>query len=282
MRPHTEFFKQGVTDLRRILKGSLRVVDVAEKLDSYRSGKSAEEARAEMKERTFDVMGYEVDGDVEGYVCVEDLTSGTCEAHKKPLEPSDMIGTHAPILEMLSRLKNRRWLFMAVNGDVKGIVTLADLQKAPVRMALFGLVSLLEIHSISMVKTVCPSQVDIQRGLTRHGLWKAAKENYERMQGRREDIDLATSLTLPAKTHLVCDSPDVPKYLGFCNVGHARKVFSQATDLRNNLAHGRDIVEGTSWPEAIEVVEKIEQVLDCYETNREAFKRRFGADRKKP
>ena len=95
------------------------------------------------------------------------------------------------------------------------------------------------------------------------------------MRERREDIGLATSLTLPAKTHLLCDSPLVPGFLGFCNAGHARRVFTNVTDLRNNLVHGRDVVEGTSWLEAIEAVEKIEEVLSYYKKNRTQFERQF-------
>ena len=156
MRHYTEFFKQGVADLRRILKDSLLVRAVHEELKSCEPGEKAEEVRAKMEKHSFDIMGYEVNGKVEGYVRCEDLKSDTCKDHSKKLRQCDMITVHEPILAMLSRMKNREWLFTAVKDDVIGIVTLADLQKAPVRMALFGLVSLLEIHSLSMVKKVCP------------------------------------------------------------------------------------------------------------------------------
>ena len=276
MRPHTDFFKQGVADLRRILKGSLRIVDVAEELASCKPSDNAEAVRAEMRKRSFDVMGYEVDERIVGYVCVENLRSGTCKTYQKPLDPSSTIDAHGPILTLLSRLKNRRWLFIAVKDEVKGIVTLADLQKTPVRMALFGLVSLLEIHSLSMVRTCCPCEIDIEQGLKDRRLLDDAKKHYKQMQERREDIDLAACLLLPAKTRLLCAIPSLPEFLGFRNVGHAKKVFTKATDLRNNLVHGRDVVDGASWPDAIEVVEQVEQVLHHYEANREEFERQFG------
>lgn len=311
MRDYTEFFKYGVADLHNILKDSLLVRAVHVELTSCVPGKKAQEVRAEMKKHTFDIMGYKVGNKVAGYVCQEDLISGTCDAYRKPLEPSDTINACSPILTMLSQMKNRRWLFTAVKDDVIGIVTLADLQKAPVRMALFGLVSLLEIHTLSMVKRCYPRKIDIERGLGQRS-WEKVKNDYEEMQDRHEDIELAATLLLPAKKDLLCNVPSLPEFLGFrnrgearevfkqaialrnnlvhgrdvvhgfCNVGGARRMFTQATKLRNNPAHGRDVVEENPWNKPIEVVEKVEKVLHHYETNREAFERQFGADGKKP
>jgi hypothetical protein len=71
--------------------------------------------------------------------------------------------------------------------------------------------------------------------------------------------------------------PSVPAFFGFRNRDEALATFRQAVDLRNNLAHGHDLVEGISCPKAIELTEKIEKLLHCYETRRAEFERRFGA-----
>ncbi len=312
MRDYMEFFKYGVADLHVILKDSLLVRAVHEELKSCVPGKKAQEVRAEMKKHTFDIMGYKVGNKVRGYVRQKDLISGTCDEYRKPLEPSDTINACSPILVMLSRMKNRRWLFTAAKDDVIGIVTLADLQKSPVRMALFGLVSLLEIHTLSMVRTCYPCKSDIEQGLRPCKSLDEAKNCYEDMQDRHEDTDLAACLLLPAKRDLLCDIRSLPEFLGFrnrgeardvlrqaialrnnlvhgrdvvhglCNVGRARRVFTQTAKLRNNLVHGRDVVEENPWIKPIELVEKVEKVLHNYETNREAFERQFGANGKKP
>ena len=312
MRNYMEFFKHGVADLHVILKDSLLVRAVHEELESCEPREKSEEVRAKMEEHTFDIMGYKVGNKVVGYVRQGDLQSGTCDACQQPLEPSDTVNACARILEMLSRMKNRRWLFTAAKDEIIGIVTLADLQKSPVRMALFGLVSLLEIHTLSMVRSCYPCNSDIEQGLGPCKSLDEAKKHYEDMQDRHEDTDLAACLLLPAKRDLLCDIRSLPEFLGFrnrgeardvlrqaialrnnlvhgrdvvhglCDVGRARRVFTQPAKLRNNLAHGSDVVEENPWTKPIELVEKVEKVLHNYETNREAFERQFGANGKKP
>jgi hypothetical protein len=154
----------------------------------------------------------------------------------------------------------------------------------------------------------CPSEIDIERGLKGCRSLDDAKKYYKEMRNRHEDIDLAACLLLPAKTHLLFAIPSLPNFLGFRDPREAEKVFKQATNLRNNLVHGRDVVHGfcraraastrtarlrdslshgrdvveeTSWTKPIDVVEKIKKVLHHYEANREEFKREFGAAKQK-
>jgi hypothetical protein len=68
-----------------------------------------------------------------------------------------------------------------------------------------------------------------------------------------------------------------PEFFGFRNRDDAKEVFRQAVDLRNNLVHGHDLVEGTSWAKAIAEVEKIRHVLDRCERRRAEFEQRCVA-----
>ena len=280
--PHyTKFFEQGAADLRRILKQSLLVRDVAVELRSCVPSDSADSVRLEMKNDKFDIKGFKEGDKVVGYIRREDLKHGFCDAYQRKLEPCDTLGDSEPILTMVSRLKNRRWLFVVAKDTVNQIVTLADLQKAPVRMALFGLMSLLEMYLASMIRSCYASDAQIERLLEQKRLWSEAKKTYDNMKRRREQTDLVSSLMLPAKYHLVCSIASAPDFFAFRNREQATELFRQAVNLRNNLVHGHDLVEGTSWGKAIDVVENIRQVLDLYETKRKEFERRFGSVRQK-
>ncbi len=55
-------------------------------------------------------------------------------------------------------MKNRDHLFVLDGARLESIVTSADLQKPPVRMLLFGLVSLLDMFLLALVRKHCPEE----------------------------------------------------------------------------------------------------------------------------
>jgi hypothetical protein len=74
-------------------------------------------------------------------------------------------------------------------GHVSGIITKGDLQKAPLRMWLFGLLSLIEMQLLRLIRTTYPDDTWTQ--LLSYGRLGKAQQFLEDRQRRNEAIDLA-------------------------------------------------------------------------------------------
>ena len=112
-----------------------------------------------MEKRNFDVMGL-LDGErISRYVSRKLLGVGTCHDHGRGIEPTEIVSSTTPLIDLLPLMKNRDHLFVLEGARLESIVTAADLQKPPVRMLLFGLVSLLDVFS------ACPGAEILSRGV---------------------------------------------------------------------------------------------------------------------
>ena len=75
--------------LRRLFLEGFSAMDVAEPLVSFDESARAEDVKALMEEKAFDLVGVRKDGLVEGYVRREELVSGCCGEHFHPFTPDD-------------------------------------------------------------------------------------------------------------------------------------------------------------------------------------------------
>ncbi len=150
-------------------------------------------------------------------------------------------------------------VFVLDRNRVDGIVTRGDLQKAPVRMLLFGLITTLEMLLLSLVKESYPN--DVWQGSLKLTRLDKAKALHAQRQSRNEAIELSDCLQFCDKTSLVLDKPDA--WARLCDSrGTAARVLRSAEALRDRLAHAQDIVSGSSWPETIDLVGNIQTFLE--------------------
>jgi hypothetical protein len=139
-------------------------------------------------------------------------------------------------------------------------VTVADLNKPPIRVYLFGLVSLLEMHLRFWIRD---SYGD--------GSWKeklkvprleAARNLQAERERRNEQIDLLDCLQFCDKRDLLLGNEELRKKLDIESKSNGKDLLDEVEKLRNRLAHSQqDLVEGTTWPELIEVIERMEALV---------------------
>jgi hypothetical protein len=143
---------------------------------------------------------------------------------------------------------------------VKGIITLADLNKPTVRVYLFGLISLLEMHlRFWVLESYGPD--GWQQELKDERLLAANALQDER-RGRNEHIALIDCLQFCDKRDLVVAKTDLRARLGLGSKSNSVSLLRKSEDLRNRLAHSQqDLVQGTSWPALIELIERLEALV---------------------
>src|SRR5262249_23204185 len=109
-----------------------------------------------MADRALDVVGIRRHGRVVGYVERRSLENGACGACLRPLSEAAVVDDTTPLLGVLAALSVAPFVFVTALGSVCGIVRLADLQKPPVRMWLFGIVTLIEMRCAELIEEHCP------------------------------------------------------------------------------------------------------------------------------
>jgi len=254
--------KSSLNDLRQVFDRSVTVRYLAEPFVSFDAQREAPCVRTFMEAKDFDVVGVRQNGTVEGYVHRVDLQDGTLEQYVKLFDKRLLLDDRSPMLEVLQLLASSPRVFIVVMGVVSGIITKGDLQKAPVRMWLFGVLSLLEMQFLRLIRNKYP-QDTWKKLITKKRLEKA-KELFCERKRRNEAIDLADCLQFTDKRCIVLHNDSLRQALNLCSKSKGKKLLIELENLRNDLAHAQDIITGR-WPKLVELAQKAEELLKACE-----------------
>lgn len=259
--PITGYRRKGtrLSELRSVLAARIGARTILEPIQCCPTDALASEMRDLLGERGFDVAGVMDDpkGPVIGFVISKELSGGNVGNHKKPLNAEHLISDATPIADLLRVLRAKERAFVLVGPEVKGIVTLADLNKPPIRVYLFGLVSLLEMHLRFWIKNAY-SNGSWKERLKEKRLEYANQLQTER-QKRNQQIELLDCLQFCDLSDLFLGNEMLRTRLSIESKGKGEELLGEAEKLRDRLAHSQqDLVEGTSWQELIDLVEAME------------------------
>jgi hypothetical protein len=155
----------------------------------------------------------------------------------RPLHESYLIGADASILSFVKEADARPFRLLVSDQGIVGLVSLSDLQKLPVRAALFGLVTGLEIAMTDAIHAADPGG--------RNWINCISAERQVSLRKRIEDARQKQGIVTELLFTEFCDKRDIVTKLLFKSEPKryreelARK-FRQIEKLRNNLAHAND------------------------------------------
>jgi len=245
--------------VKRAFTETFRARHVAEPLASFDSSADAAKVRDFMNGRDYDVVGIRTDGHVTGYVDRPALDHGTCGQFQRPLAEATVRDDTASLLTVLMELNRAPFLFITVLGRVGGIITLSDLQKAPVRMWLFGIVTLIEMRFTELIEGHC-SDDTWQVYLSQGRLQKAEALLAERSR-RNPGLQLFDCLQFSDKGQIVARHEAIRQLTVFPSRSKAEEAIKELEQLRNNLAHAQDILT-SDWATIVHLCEFIAQRQD--------------------
>ena len=251
--------KSNSQDLRGLFEDSITVKYVAEPLKTVPAQEEAAVVRQWMEALNFDVVGVEDTGVICGYVERNSLATGRCGDYQRIFHPSELITASTPLIELLPILWHRPKIFVLDRNRISGIVTRGDLQKAPVRMLLFGLVTLLEMQLLRLVRIYYPQ--DSWQVFLKGERVASAKKLWQERQAKNEAITLTDYLQFSDKRELILAKTEIVERLGLKSKRYGERFLKSAETLRNKLAHAQDLVSDSSWPELIELAQGIEALL---------------------
>jgi hypothetical protein len=250
-----------VSDLRKLFEDGITAQAIYEPIQSCFSTDPATEIKNHLNKLYFDVAGIRnsEDNPVEGYIIASELTGGLCRDYKKAFNVSELITDTTPLTEVLNILKTNQRAFVLSRNSVEGIITRADLQKPPVRILLFGLISLLEMHLTYLVRKFYPNKSWIKK--LKDTRIKKAKAMLKERKKRNEEIDLTDCLQFSDKRQLVLEEKNITNILGFTSKKSGYRILRSIEKLRDKLAHSQDIVTGSSWEDIISLINDIEKLI---------------------
>ncbi|MBD6618609.1 hypothetical protein FNW02_22965 [Komarekiella sp. 'clone 1'] len=249
-------------DLRSLFENNITIEYVAEPLKAVPDDAEVSEVLYWMRVQDFDVIGLETGDTISGYVERSSLMqakSGKCRDYQRVFHPKELIAISTPLMKLLPILQQTPRLFVLDCNQVSGIVTCGDLQKAPARMLLFGLVTLLEMNLLRLVRLYYPQ--DSWQQVLKPERLRVAQRLWQESQERNEATDLLDYLQFCDKRELVLNQPELLQQLGLKSKRFGERFLKSAEQLRNRLAHAQSLVSGSSWIELISLAEAMETLL---------------------
>lgn len=230
--------------IKRVFVETFTARDIAEPLASFDAGTAAAEVRNFMDAMDFDIVGIRSEGQVVSYVDRDALANGACGRQVKPLTAAPVLDDSWPLLKLVLELKTAPFVFISLLGSVGGIVTRADLQKPPVRMWLFGLMTLIESRFTQLIERHFPAE-EWKKYVSESRLQKANDLLAER-QRRNQKLRLLDCLQLADKGQIVARDVQLRQETIFTSRRQVEETTRVLERLRNNLAHSQDII-ATDW-----------------------------------
>ncbi len=262
---HVKHLKSSAAGLRTALAQALVARHVAEELASFDASSPVAEVRDFMRRKDFDVVGVRDDGFVYGYAEADhpgDCAIGHCV---RSFDEATCIGEDEPLSRIFSFLQVSPRVFVVRNDRVTGIITRGDLEKAPVRMWLFALVSLIEMQLLRLIREHYPGET--WRRVLSDGRVEKAEQICDKRHADKTHIDLADCLQFCDKRDIVLKTPALFQSLSLEAFPDPSTLFKELQDLRDDLAHAQSVVLGR-WPRLVELSRAAEGILTSCESAR--------------
>ncbi len=261
--PVTGYRRKGTrfSALKKIFIDNVTAKSIYEPLLCCPADSIAEHAKNALKIREFDVAGVkEIEGgEVVGYVVTDELENGELGKYVKVIETELLISDSTPIADIFIALKNRGFVFVLYGKHIIGIITKADINKPPVRIYLFGMISLFEMHLNLWINHFYPDN-KWENSISDNRI-KDARDIYEKRKGNNQDLSLLECLQFCDKSGLLKRSDDFIKEFDISKNWFGTLV-KQAEKIRNELAHSQNsIVSNIEWSVFVETVSQLEDFL---------------------
>jgi hypothetical protein len=246
--------------LSRLFFKGFTAMDLAEPLVSFDAEADALKVRQFLLDRDFDRVGVREQGLVRGYARREALTTGCCGEHLVPFgAEGELVPESASLVAVVGALAVHQACFVTLLDQPAAIVTLDDLEKAPMRMFLFGVITLAEMVMTELLRrnyTAGAWQAKLSAGRAE----KAAALQAER-ERRGQRAELIDCLQFGDKGAILSYDKTFQEALGFSSRREVRQAVKELEILRNNLAHTQAIVPD-GWRRIVVICGRIEQNLE--------------------
>jgi len=244
--------------LRRVFSVGFTAGDIAEPLVSFDESTPVAEPLRLMGLRDFDIAGVRRGGLVVGYLDRNQAEAGTCGDHLRVVDEGCVISEEAPMADVVRTLARSPRLFVRILGAIGGIVTRSDLQKPPVRMWLFGMITLLEMRMSRLVEQFCEGET--WKSFLSEGRVEKAEALLEERRRRSQSLRLVDCLQFSDKAQIIARNEAIRQLTRFTSRRQVEDACRSLESLRNNLAHSQDIL-ASDWETIVGLAADLDGVI---------------------
>jgi hypothetical protein len=232
--------------LRLLFEEQINVLPIAENLVLF----DQSNYREEMEKRNFHSAIINADGTWMKFDDGDEMPSH--------LDEHDWMGADTPLLMAFRMLiKRRRYFIKDEEGNPAYIVTRTDLDKIPLRIGFFGLISLFETHMKELIRKHLPHW---EESITENRLGQAMSL-YEWKKARGEEIDLIQCLQFGDLGSVFSKKQRFRKFEPDFSRDNWVDMMNNIGRLRDALAHSQSHLS-FSWEEIDQMIIFIRGIID--------------------
>lgn len=178
----------------------------------------------------------------------------------RPLHDSEVISESTPLIEVVDLLCKKEQVFVKVKRNVTHVVTRSDLDTIPVRIWLYGMISIFEFELKEKINRL---SIKWEKMLSSSRLAKAEKL-FALKQSKNEEISLLGCIQLVDVGTIVFKSWE--HFNHFFPSGYSKNkihsFFNKINLLRDVLAHGQKLQ--IEWPEIHNLMQIVSYTLSRF------------------
>lgn len=232
----------GFLDFKKIFTEKITAKVIYEELVSFPANSSGSEAKQVLIERGFDSAGVVDDSkNVIGYVLTASLGEGSVNDYRKDMGRECLISDSTPLFEVFNVLRSKDFVYVNYADKIVGILSKADLNKPPVRIYIFGVVSLFEMHLSYWINHYFPEE-SWQNILSGNRIEKLQKVFEKRREnGMNQQLTMQECLQLCDKKIILLRSHDFIEFVR-CSKKSFKKILESIESIRNNISHAQNSI----------------------------------------
>lgn len=231
--------------------------DIADPLLSFDDSVSPDSIRAALKVHRVDEVGLRNSGRIAGWVTQDDLASAVGKLCPRKFDAEIVVSDSASLNDIAMRLGTAPCIFVEAFGEISGIIRVSSLQKPPMRMWLFGLVTITELRITRSIDESCPRE-SWRKYVSASRLQKAKVLQRERRH-RGQDPSLLNCLQFADKGQIVARDEALRQRTQFESRRAVEVFVKDLQDLRNNLAHSQDLTG--DWKIILELAANLHRIV---------------------
>jgi hypothetical protein len=262
---------ESIARLSHTFSRSLTAGDLAQPLHSLDDNQPVELARELMAPRGLSVLGVRSGGLMAGWVGAGDLTGGRLRERARAFAPGEVVDESASLGAVLSALATADHLFVRSRGDVVWVITRRELQHPPLRMWLFGAITVLEANMTWAIDALHPKEAWTR--LVSAGRLEKAVALRELRRESGSECRLVDCLQIKDKADILVSNREHLALLGLGSRRETSRLVREIEGLRNQLAHSQAL-EARHLAAATRLAASIDSIL-----NEEYVRRIVGKQR---
>lgn len=247
--------KYYLNELISIFKYDVTVKSIYEKIYTVYYHNDAHEVKNEMIKRNYDVTGIaeDISKPICGYIIKDELNEGKCIDYKRDFKIDDVISDSTSLIKVIELLKDKKFLFVIEENEVKYIVTKADLNKQTIRILSFGLINLFENFLEILIEETYPNDLwlDFLKTNRRENLINL----YNNQRKNNIELSKIDCAQLCDKRDIILKNYDLFKTI--FQIGSKRLLEDKLDNiekLRNAIAHAHEVNKYFSMDEYLEII----------------------------